>query len=191
MCVSVCVPVCWLSRISSERTPVSSGCPQLKEGQHSHWDAATGRDVCVEVQVHCDLYHNRSHPTGKRDIIHTYTQSQSASFINPNGGDTSTSTAANPCWTKWAKRAITPCITHVSAYFSGRLSVCVCAHVILYYLHTCSQMPLTTLKSFTWFWTRPLSLCAHMKSIPFLSLPPCCYADRHFQSWYTELLSLP
>lgn len=29
-----------------------------------------------------------------------------------------------------------------------------------------------------------LSLCAHMKSIPFLT--PCCYPGRHFQSWYTE-----
>lgn len=35
------------------------------------------------------------------------------------------------------------------------------------------------------------SLRAHTKSIPFLSLPPCCYPVRHFQSWYTELLSHP
>lgn len=37
VCVHTCVPVCWLSRISSERTLVSFGCPQLKERQHNHW----------------------------------------------------------------------------------------------------------------------------------------------------------
>lgn len=57
-----------------------------------------------------------------------------------------------------------------------------CVYVILYSLHTCSQMPLTTLKMQFHTILNQTTPCAHMKSFPFLSLPPCCYPDRHFQS---------
>lgn len=72
MCCDACVPVCWRSRISSERTPISSECPQLKKRQRGHSGVERWCVCSLCVDVHCDLCHNRSHPTGKRRIIIIY-----------------------------------------------------------------------------------------------------------------------
>lgn len=59
MSVYACVPVCWLSRISSERTPVSSGCPQLKEGRYTEkYDGTCACSVCASA-LWPTVYHNR------------------------------------------------------------------------------------------------------------------------------------
>lgn len=55
---------------------------------------------------------------GGREIT---TQTPCASFINPNWGNTSTFIAANRCWRKWAKKAITPRVklTRQLSYLRG------------------------------------------------------------------------
>lgn len=94
------VPVCWLSRISSERTPVSSGCPQLK-GQQTEMRLSDGACVCrVEVPVHPHLWNKRRHPTDPTDKREIISHSKHASIINPNWENTCTFIAAKPCWTK-------------------------------------------------------------------------------------------
>lgn len=52
MCYDARVPVCWRSRISSERIPVSSECPQLKERQRGHSDVERGRVCSLFADVH-------------------------------------------------------------------------------------------------------------------------------------------
>lgn len=139
-----------------------------------HWDIWWG--MCMfRVLMHSDLYHKRHYPTGKTEII---TPSQSASFINTNWGNMSTFIAANPCWTKWAKKAITPCVMHVSAYFSGRLTICVCICNTVQAAHMSTDAT-DHIQNTVSHDSRPhFSFVAHMKSIPFLSLPPCCYPNR-------------
>lgn len=67
---------------------------------------------------------------------------------------------------------------HVSAYFSGRLTICMCICNTVQFAHmsTDATNHIQTTVSHD---SRPhFSFVAHMKSIPFLSLPPCCYPDR-------------
>lgn len=78
-----------------------------------------------------------------RERLFIYTQSLSESFINPNWGKETYKLPLQQI-PAGQKGTIIPCIIHTSAYFSGRASVCV--NVTLYFLHTCSQMLLTTLK---------------------------------------------
>lgn len=140
MCVYASLPVCWLSRISSERTPVSFGCQRLKDRTHSQRCTVTTGHVrvlfCVEVQVICDLYHNTNLPTGKTELINEYTVKVHLSLTNK----THTLQRTTP----GQKENYTLHHTCVSLYFWE--AKCVCLYLKQYYLLTCAQMPLTTLK---------------------------------------------
>lgn len=128
--VYACIPVCWLSRISSERTPVSFGCPLLKEGQHSKmycWDMGMSSMLTCKATAICittDII-----PLARSRLIHSV---KVHLLLTLTEGTYPVSLHQTPA-------------SHMGhlIYLEAWMYVCV---FILYFLHTCPQMTQNTLK---------------------------------------------